>query len=132
MSAVRSQARLTEALIRPAALGMFGFYVFWNGAWIASGRVPPSMLQAFTGIPCPTTGCTRSLIAFLHGQWAEAFCWNPLTLMYVGLLVCSAFLLGRQFWRGERLRLRPLVGWLWAIFLAVGWGAKFLIGSRYW
>lgn len=132
MPAVRSQARLTEVLIRPVAFGMFGFYLFWNAVWIASGRLPPSMLRALAGVPCPTTGCTRSMIALFHGQWAEAFCWNPFTLTYVGLLACSAFLLVRQILRGERLMLRPLVGWLWMASLLAGWGAKFLIGPRYW
>lgn len=132
MSAVRSQARLTQTLIRPLALGIFGFYMFWNAVWIASGSVPPSMLQAFTGIPCPTTGCTRSMLALLQGRWVEAVWWNPFTLLYVGLLVYSAFVLAWQLLRGERLLLRPLVGRLWIMFLAAGWAAKFLIGPRYW
>lgn len=132
MSAVRCQTRLIEALIRPIALGMFGFYLFWNVVWIASGRLPISMLQAFAGIPCPTTGCTRSVLAFFDGRWMEALCWNPFTLIYVGLLITSAFTLGRQFLNHQRVVLRPAVAWIWLLSLSAGWVVKFLIGPKYW
>jgi hypothetical protein len=129
---MRGEARLIEPIVRPIALGMFGFYVFWNVVWIASGKVPASVLQAMTGIPCPTTGCTRSAMALVQGRWIEALCWNPFTLIYVFLFAWSATVLVRQFTRGERLALSPLAGRLWALSLVVGWAAKFLIGPAYW
>lgn len=132
MSAMRCQACLIEPIIRPIALGMFGFYVFWNVVWIASGSVPASILQAFIGIPCPTTGCTRSAFALLRGHWAESLFWNPFTLIYLLLFVWSATVLIRQLLMRRRMVLGPLISRLWMFSLAAGWSAKFLIGPKYW
>ena len=132
MPAMRRQASLTELVIRPVALGMFGFYLVWNTLWLASGNIPGSILQAFTGIPCPTTGCTRSILYCLQRHWAEALLWNPLTLVYLLLLAWSAVCLIRQFLSRNRLALSPLVSRLWVVSLVAGWAAKFLIGPKYW
>ena len=132
MSAMWRQARLTELVVRPIALGMFGFYLVWNALWIASGHIPGSILQALAGIPCPTTGCTRSVLAFLQGHWAVALLWNPLTLVYLLLFAWSAVCLVRQFLDRKRMALSPLVGRFWIFSLVLGWAAKFLIGPKYW
>src|ERR1700761_6262851 len=109
MSAVRGPARLIEPIVHPLAWGAFAFYVFWNVVWITSGRVPPSMLQAFTGIPCPTTGCTRSVLASFQGHWSEAFLWNPFTLVYGLLFAWSAAVLAAQLLKHRRLALSALL-----------------------
>jgi len=132
MPAVRRQARLTGLLIRPVALGLFGFYLVWNVLWIAAGHLPVSILQAFTGIPCPTTGCTRSVLALLQGHWAEALRWNPLAMIYLFLFFWSAVVLIRQLLARRRLVLSPLMGRLWISALAAGWVAKFVIGPAFW
>ncbi|MBN1866726.1 DUF2752 domain-containing protein [Candidatus Sumerlaeota bacterium] len=63
--------------------------------------------HGLTGIPCPSCGSTRSLIALAHGQWGEAAAWNPLaSLFFVGMgfyVVYSAFTL---LLRRPRLRLQ--------------------------
>jgi len=132
VSPMPGQARLSERLVRAAALGAFGFYACWNVAWIASGRVPQSILQAFTGIPCPTTGGTRSLLAMVHGHWLQALLWNPFTVVYMVLLAYSCAVLLRQFIRRERLVLMPFMAHAWIGSLLAGWVAKLVIGPNYW
>jgi hypothetical protein len=132
MPAMRPQARLIEPVVRPLALGAFGFYLLWNGVWLAMGKMPISILTAFTGIPCPTTGGTRSVFAALQGHWLEAFLWNPLTPGYVLLMVYPVVGLARQSIRRERLALPAVVAQLWMFALAIGWVAKLAIGPKYW
>lgn len=132
MPGMRHQTRVIKALVRPLALGAFGFYLLWNAVWLASGKIPISILTAFSGIPCPTTGGTRSLLAALQGHWLEAFLWNPLTPAYVLLMVYSAVKLARQSIRRERLALPSVIARLWILAVAVGWVAKLAIGPKYW
>lgn len=132
MSAMQRQARLIEPFVRPFTLGLFGFYIVWNVLWIASGRVPDSILKGLTGLPCPTTGCTRSVVALMHGEWLQAFFWNPFTLVFATLAVWSGARLSAQFLRRERLALTPFMARLWMFALAAGWIAKFALGSTYW
>lgn len=125
------QARLTRVL-RPLSLGLFAFYLVWNAVWIGRGRVPPSILHEITGIPCPTTGGTRSFMALCRGDWLQALLWNPLVPVYLVLFAYSLFVLMRQALRGERLVLKPAIGWMWFAALAMGWAAKFALGPKYW
>jgi Protein of unknown function (DUF2752) len=39
---------------------------------------------AVTGYPCLTCGATRSAVAFLHGNFALAWSWNPLAFVALG------------------------------------------------
>ncbi len=132
MPAMRRQARLIAAMVRAVALGMFGFYLLWNALWLGSGKLPDSILRALTGIPCPTTGATRSLLALLRGEWCQSLLWNPFTLVYVALAGVSAGLLARQLLNRERLVLSPAVARFWVISLAAGWIVKLMIGPQYW
>lgn len=40
--------------------------------------VPPCLFRAFTGIPCPSCGSTRSLVHLAHGDIAGSLVLNPL------------------------------------------------------
>ena len=54
-------------------------------SWLRLGLpTPPCPLHAITGIPCPTCGATRGVRCLIHGDWGDAFLWNPLLMM--GLL----------------------------------------------
>jgi hypothetical protein len=129
---LRRQTRLVALFVKAAALGMFGFYLLWNVYWLGQGRLPDSILKAFIGIPCPTTGCTRSIAALVHGEWLQSFLWNPIALIYISLFMGSAGLLAHQALKGKRLALPPAVVLLWAGSLAVGWILKLIIGPEYW
>ena len=132
MPILRVQARLIAPAVRLIAFGLFAFYLLWNAAWLFSGMVPPSILTGILGVPCPTTGGTRSLLAALRGEWILAFLWNPLVPVYVGLLAYSAVVLGLQSIRRQKLVLRPAAARLWMLALVIGWLAKFVIGPQYW
>ena len=54
----------------------------WPGCWF----------RALTGIPCPTCGCTRCLLALTHGDFAAALRLNP--LFSVGCLALTLWLAG--------------------------------------
>jgi len=45
------------------------------------------IMKHVTGIPCPSCGSTRSILAILHGDFSNALHWNPLGfLLLIGLL----------------------------------------------
>ena len=106
--------------IWPAWLGVFALatYLVWNFSWLMSGHVPTSMLTGLTGIPCPTTGGTRSFIALASGDWQRSLYFNPMTIPLTGLL-------GVTLW--QWLRFGKAEDWIataWGVMLAVAWAAK--------
>ena len=50
----------------------FSGYAIWNLFWLAQAKVPPSIFTATTGLPCATTGGTRSVLALLAGTSSGA------------------------------------------------------------
>jgi Protein of unknown function (DUF2752) len=129
---VRHEVGLKRQIIRYSAMIAFGAYIAWNVVWIAKGKIPPSILLSAFGLPCPTTGCIRSLHALCRGDLLHSFLFNPLTLVYLVLLVYTVLVLTVHMVHGERLVLRPCMGWLWWASLAVGWAAKFALGRSFW
>lgn len=130
--AMRCQESLIRRITRAAALGAFVFYLAWNAVWIAHGRIPPSILRAIGGIPCPTTGGYRSFIALCRGEFVQSFFYNPLMLVYVLLFCYSMAALFQQWIHRKRLVLSPLIAWMWCASLLIGWAAKFALGRQYW
>jgi hypothetical protein len=126
------QAGMMRRVVRPVALGAFIFYLLWNVAWIAGGQIPPSILKSVFGLPCPTTGGYRSLLAFCGGDFAQSFLFNPMMPAYILLFGYSIAVLLRQILRRQRLVLRPLLAWMWCLSLVIGWAAKFALGKQYW
>jgi hypothetical protein len=51
--------------------------------------MPPCVFRAFTGLPCPTCGTSRSLVNLAHGNVAGSFGMNPAValLMFAALLM---------------------------------------------
>ena len=130
--AMRYQESLKHRIVRFAALGAFIFYLAWNVVWIAHGRIPPSILRAVGGVPCPTTGGYRSFIALCRGEFVQSFLYNPLMPVYLLLFGYSMAVLLRQWFHRERLVLRPFIAWMWCASLLIGWAAKFALGRQYW
>ena len=126
------QKSLTGVPVRNLALGAFLFYLVWNAAWIASGQIPPSILRAIAGIPCPTTGGYRSLLALCRGEFVQSLLYNPLMLVYLLLFMYSIAVLLRQRIKRRRLVLSPVLAWIWCSSLLIGWAAKFALGRQYW
>lgn len=55
--------------------------------------LPVCGLRAATGYPCPLCGSTRGALAFAHGDWFQAWRWNPLAaalLLGASLLFVAA------------------------------------------
>jgi hypothetical protein len=61
--------------------------------------IPSCTFRMLTGIPCPTCGATRSVVALARGNVAASFMMNPLTalcllagtLIFLYSLTCLAF-----------------------------------------
>ena len=53
--------------------------------------MPSCVFRAFTGIPCPTCGATRSLVHLANGNLSASFSMNPAIalLMFAALLMFS-------------------------------------------
>jgi hypothetical protein len=101
--------------------------VAWNGLWFAQGELAPSLLYALTGIPAPTTGCTRSLLALLDGNWLSSIQYNAMTLPICGMLALSVFQLGCQASRGNPMRLSGRLARGWLAVLLIAWVLKFAV-----
>ncbi len=44
-------------------------------------RLPQCVFRLATGLPCPTCGMTRAVLALAHGDWAHAWIMNPLVVL---------------------------------------------------
>jgi hypothetical protein len=125
------QDRVTSG-IKTFALVAFGGYVAWNATWILCGRIPPSIFTYFTGLPCPTTGMTRSIESLIRGDLRQFILFNPLTLIYLGLTATSAIMLAKRKIQDDQWALPSVMALIWFASLALGWLVKFAIGSKYW
>ena len=72
--------------------------------------------RLLTGWECPSCGNQRALHSFLHGQWAEAWSYNPflwLSLPYIVLLLAGSVL------RNRDQRLWDMVSRRWVVMTYV-------------
>jgi hypothetical protein len=110
----------------------FAAYVVWNVCWLAVGKIPPSALRFFLGIPCPTTGGTRSLLALFRGDFHASLVWNPFTVPILILLALSGYKLIAAALHKKELLLPSWLGTAWVSVLLTAWLAKFLLGRAWW
>jgi Protein of unknown function (DUF2752) len=86
--------------------GTLGFAATWlalNLPW------PVCLFHEMTGHPCATCGATRSAIAFFHGQFLQAWKWNPLAFVtYCAMAVFNLYALAVVTARGPRFRIVQL------------------------
>ncbi len=54
--------------------------------------LPFCLFRHYTGIPCGTCGSTRSFFALAQGQIVDAFFYQPLLMIFVGLTLFLALL----------------------------------------
>ena len=107
-------------------------YLCWNLYWLSQGRLAPSLFLAITGLPCATTGCTRSLLAWSRGDWLEALRYNPFSLAFVALFAASGAQVAWQLRRQLPRSLHPVIAWGWGICLTAGWIYKLASNPAYW
>ena len=78
------------------------------GAWLwlrLGYPVPRCTWHEFTGIPCPSCGATRSVIAILSGDWLRAFLLNPLVFLgAIGVVLYDLYAAVVLTRRAPRLR----------------------------
>ncbi|TWT78810.1 hypothetical protein CA13_02070 [Planctomycetes bacterium CA13] len=75
-----------NAMLRWLAYISLAGYLGWNVWEIAiGGQIPRSIFFAATGMPCATTGGTRSMLALLHGDLGLALRFNPFALPITAL-----------------------------------------------
>jgi len=103
----------------PLWLGGSGGVLAFAAPLLQSGRIPwPSCLfRKFTGVPCPTCGCTRSLAAWTRLDLGEALRFNPLFFALCLLLLgwlgvwCAERLTGRTWIEPWRVRAQSWPVW---------------------
>jgi hypothetical protein len=67
--------------------------------------MPSCLFRAFTGIPCPTCGATRSLVHLAHGNLSASFDMNPaVALAIFASMLLAAYDLAALF-SGSRISL---------------------------
>lgn len=116
-----------QRALRGLAIAATCVYVAWNAWWLSGGVIPPSMLYGLTGIPSPTTGGTRSLLALLAGDWSASLRHNAMTVPLIGLLALSLAWPLTQRLRGRAARLPVAFLWAWGLTLGLAWVLKLLI-----
>ncbi len=119
----RVTSRFTAAL-RVFAAALFVVYLWWNAYWLARGRMAPALFLGLTGIPAPTTGSSRSLLALADGDWRESLRQNALA---VPLTAVFFYAILRVVWcvaRRRRVALPAWIAWSWLGLLAVAGIAK--------
>jgi hypothetical protein len=91
-----------ELVFLCASLAVFGA----ASSWFLMGLPwPICLFHAVTGHPCLTCGATRSAIALFHGDFVNAWKWNPLALVaYVTMSIFDLYALGVVIVQARRLR----------------------------
>ena len=79
-----------------------------------------------TGRPCPSCGSSRGVLAALHGDFAEAWAWNPLVMSALGTLAVLTLL---RLATGRRLEVELDRGARW---LALALGLAALAANWWW
>lgn len=128
----RSADKIRLLLLKWLAILGFSFYLAWNFFWLYQKQIPPSILLGVFGIPAPTTGMTRSTLAFLHGDILKSLRWNPLTFPILLLFIYSLQLMLTNLIRKRRRVLSTRITRSWIICLLLAWGWKLSQGPTWW
>lgn len=105
------------------AVLLSGAYAHFALKW--DWPLPQCLLRKFTGIPCPSCGCTRSLAAWTQFDLEQAFRFNPLffvvCLIAIAWIALTSFerLAGRPWLPDIRLRLQRWPLWRVGLVLVV-------------
>lgn len=88
-----------------AALSLAGYaWIGWNAVGQSGHESVPTfcLFKEVTGLPCPSCGTTRSLIALIHGHLQKALFINPLgLLMALALLIIPAWIVSDTLTRND-------------------------------
>jgi hypothetical protein len=82
-----SRERLYLVLFAACSAGYFWIYLNLQTGFTQSSFSEVCLIHKLCGIPCPSCGSTRSVIALLAGDPAKAFTYNPLGFLLFCILV---------------------------------------------
>jgi hypothetical protein len=93
---------------------------------------PVCLFKKATGIPCPSCGATRSMIALINGDLLKAILWNPVGLLLLGGLVIFPFWLLHDlalkknsfhvfYARAEKIITQKQVAWPLIVLILLNW-----------
>ncbi len=119
--------------LRCFAAALLMVYIGWNIVWWMQLRLAPSIFESITGLPCATTGGTRSLLALVDGDWRESLIHNPMTLPILAVLLVSILVLVQRLFCGQRFVLPPRLFGTWVVVLSFAWVFKivqWLLGQQ--
>lgn len=122
---------MRRLLTTVALLGLAAYCAWWT-YWLGQGRLPPAPFKAITGLPAPTTGCTRSLSCLLHGDVDAALRWNLFAVPIAALFALSLGWLAVRLPRGRPLLLPSFFLYIWSAILLLAWVTKLLGSPLYW
>ncbi len=114
------------------ALGLLTLYCAWWCFWLIRVSLPPAPLLVLTGIPAPTTGCTRSLLCLMRGDILSSLAYNAFAVPIALLFLLSLIWLGVKALRKKPLMLPACLLHLWLLLLGSAWLAKLLGDPAYW
>jgi hypothetical protein len=81
---------LTRRKLYPFLLGSTLLGYLWIGINLVKSSqngLSTCIIKNITNVPCPSCGSTRSIIAFLNGEFSESLYWNPIGLLLILLLI---------------------------------------------
>lgn len=131
----RHRAFNIGAQVGVAALALGGcLYVSAVDPNTERGIYPPCPFKAYTGLDCPGCGLTRAVRALITGDPVRALDHNLLILVMLPVAVytyiqwvVSSF--GKQL---PSLRIKPWMGWAFAVFVVAYWVVRNLPGPFQW
>ena len=130
--AARGKRSILSRVLNVVAAAAMATYLAWWAYWLWQGSLAPSIFLELTGLPCPTTGCTRSMISLWQGRWGDSLRFNPMTLPIAGLFVASVVRLAWGWIRHRKLLLPGYFLFAWLGVLALAWAIKLLGHFGYW
>lgn len=66
---------------------ILGYIWLYLSSVVAGQEIIVCFFKRLYGIPCPSCGSTRGLLALFQGEWKAAFMWNPNSYLLASLLV---------------------------------------------
>lgn len=125
-SGVSASVIRIEKLLASIALAA---YCLWNAYWLAQSRLAPSILTALTGLPCPTTGGHRGIVALARGDLLGSLCWNPFAIPIAAFFCTTVVFALREIVRRRRPYLGSGFAYGWLFLLGIAWVCKLVEGA---